>query len=220
MTRKSFWCLLFVGFVLTAGVAAQTRVIAEAELDKVISAATEKRKTIPHRATKVLFSSVGISTVLMTEFNGNDRYRHIGSTRVDGVVMSRTENIRIGSVLYILEDGRWSKGPLPRATGSPGVGNGGGTTSPTEREEKRDCLYLGNEELNGRYADHYQHVLTVTFAGPKPLTKKTSHDYWITSDGMMVKETSESIVRGERITMQTIEYEYPQEIKIVAPIPD
>jgi hypothetical protein len=125
----------FTTLVSVPSVFGQSRDITEAELNKLISEATTKRKGLPQRqkTTTVGYDS-GDSSETLYEFGPNDTYHYRSSKKSKGVE-TKSEGIRIGEVRYTRQqDGSWVKEPpVSRGTGT-GSGSGSGMRSSVKPE--------------------------------------------------------------------------------------
>jgi hypothetical protein len=218
---------------------AQPKPIAEAELNKLKSAAVDGRSRVPYRV-KMRTTGPGTrgSSESMQEYSGTRSVHHLFIARsANGVELTRTETISIGDVTYLRQkDGTWvieppAEPPPPPATikkvdtgsviRSGGPRDGSGIAAWSSTKQSAEHFYIGKETLNGQETDHYRTTRVITLDGNKQLVRRIVDDFWFNANGLMVKQTSEgSYDDGSAAHGTVTEYEYPKEIKIVAPIPN
>jgi len=207
----------------------QSRQITEAELTKLNTEATERRKGLPIRQkTSTTGYDAGVSSETLYEFGPNSTYHYLSIKRANGVE-TKTEGIRIGDIRYTRQqDGSWIKEPPQQKVGGSGSGNGNGNGSgsgigsSTPPESTTEYLYIGSEKIHGQVTSHFRKTHTVKFTSRTPvLTRRVVDDYWFGADVMLVKESHEDeFINTSRRYKSVTEYEYNKDIKITAPIPD
>ncbi|HEV8592440.1 MAG TPA: hypothetical protein VGQ55_10085 [Pyrinomonadaceae bacterium] len=200
----------------------QSHQITEAELTKLNTEATAKRKGLPLREKNTTTGyNPGASSETLYEFGPNNTYHYLSIKRANGVE-TKTEGIRIGDVRYTRrQDGSWIKElPQGKVSGGSGIGNSANSSAPPETTT--EYLYIGSEKIHDQRAAHYRKIHVVKFISRMPvLTRKVVNDYWFRADGMLVKESLEDVFENPNRSYKSVtEYEYNKDIKITAPIPD
>ena len=225
---RYFVILIFIAAATSISatrVVGQARTVTEADLTKLISEATQKRKGLPQRQrTSTTGYAAGDSSETLSEFGPDDTYHYVVIRRSKGAE-TRTEGIRIRGVRYTWQkDGSWIK-ELPQdkaGGGGDGFGSGSGSAQTSKPETTDEYLYLGKEKIDGKKTEHYRKVHVVRFTSRTPvLTRRFVDDYWFGADGLLAKESrEETLGNGGRRYTRVTTYEYDKNIRITAPIPD
>jgi len=217
--------IVFTTLVSATVIVGQLRDITEAELNRLISEATEKRMGLSQREkTSTVGYDAGDSSETLYELGPNNSMHFVRVRRTKGVE-TKNESISIGGTNYTRQkDGSWIKEPR-QGTGSGsglGFGSGSGTASSIKPETTTEYRFIGSDKIDGQRTSRYRKTHIVKFTNRTPvLTRKVVDEYWFNTDGLLLKESHEDLfVESNRSYKSVTEYEYDNDIKITAPIPD
>jgi hypothetical protein len=208
--------VLLVAFLLLPGLAhAQDNGSGPNKYELTIESARKRAESHPHKKTSVMQSfdegskEPSETRTWISEVIPPDRQQTFFEVR-SAIASSKTERIRIGSTEYLrVGDGQWQKKER-QATGS---GSGSGNTSV---EYKRS----GKKVLNGMEVDVYERISRSKISR-KGISMVSVHrtQYYIGSDGELLKEIYDSDDSITKRTHSEITYEPPTTTTIEAPIP-
>ncbi|MBV9242316.1 MAG: hypothetical protein JO314_09940 [Acidobacteria bacterium] len=239
---KSSCLLIFAAAVIAVAMpvctSAQARPIDPQEVDRIIAAARTLSQSGPVRAKMSWgYTEPGKDLTLMSsqtvEMTGKDR-RHGISQKFFGSQQQKVETITIDSTTYRREgDGPWTSEPTNAAVSNNGgsflvsdsnaagtrstagyVASGGRASAPFDMKSIAEDL--GSETAVGVTLHHYRVTDKINMHDSE---STSTHDYWLEASGRLTKEMiSHSTGISTRVTVTTLEYEYPSSITIEAPI--
>lgn len=220
MSFRRILLLSLIAFSLVGTALTQSTPLSEKQFYKLVSRAEDKYRNTPRRETTTRSGYYqGIVEQDVWEFGSNDSSRWSKVTTTNGRETDRVEMIQVGNFHYVLQsDGSWKKRDGRRIGIGEGMGIGfGPMIFPVRKsDEYRD---LGLEKLGGVSTRHYRHVHTETFPpSGLPAERVSSSDYWLRSDGFLVKRIDEGNVADSTRRYRIVtEYVYDKRLKIFPP---
>ena len=222
--RVKLHCVPTILLVLAGSAYAQQRAVTETEVESLLNKALEKRKLVPYRITKLeVIHQTGLRIKSVTEHMPPRRARSVVERR-DQTGKTRKERIWTDELRYEkVGSGPWSVFERARPGAEAKVSDESGTvTTGTLTDEKieQKFEYLGRDDLDGKPTDVYKKVRKVTTELPiGRITVIETTRYWLSDQGMLLKEVSEgSAGNRQRAYTTTTDFEYDPTIKIEAPI--